>query len=311
MAQDSWVPRWFGNLSDRLATHNGVLLMGIMAVVALWYTQGRIAILVIMYSINVFLTFSLSMIGMCRLWIARRGQDPLWRRRLALFLLGAVLCVAILAVATVEKFREGGWVTIVSTGVCVGLCFAIQRYYTRVGLKLKVLDQTLGQVTGTGEPNLSEVDPEQPTAVILVGGYSGLGIHTMLNVVRFLPGHFRNFVFISVGVVDSGNFKGSGAVDDLRRHTEENLHRYVDLARRLGTPAVAFLAIGTDAVDELEELCLDVARKFPKCTVFAGQLVFEKDTWGHRLLHNQTAYALQRRLQWAGLPMVILPTRVR
>jgi hypothetical protein len=39
--------------------------------------------------------------------------------------------------------------------------------------------------------------------------------------------------------------------------------------------------------------------------------VFEKDTWVHRFLHNQTAYALQRRLQWAGLPMVILPTRVR
>jgi hypothetical protein len=61
----------------------------------------------------------------------------------------------------------------------------------------------------------------------------------------------------------------------------------------------------------LESLCLDAARKFPKVTVFAGQLVFEKDTWVHRFLHNQTAYALQRRLQWAGLPMVILPTRVR
>jgi hypothetical protein len=133
----------------------------------------------------------------------------------------------------------------------------------------------------------------------------------MLNVVRFIPGHFRNFVFASVGVVDSGNFKGSEAVDDLRRHTDESLHRYVDLARRLGVPATAFSTVGTDAVDELERLCLEVARAFPKCTVFAGQLVFEKDTWVHRLLHNQTAYALQRRLQWAGLPMVILPTRVR
>jgi len=116
---------------------------------------------------------------------------------------------------------------------------------------------------------------------------------------------------VSVGVVDSGNFKGSGAVGDLRRHTDESLARYVDLARRLGVPATACSAIGTDAVDELERLCLDAARTFPKTTVFAGQLVFEKDTWVHRFLHNQTAYALQRRLQWAGLPMVILPTRVR
>ena len=48
-----------------------------------------------------------------------------------------------------------------------------------------------------------------------------------------------------------------------------------------------------------------------KVVFFAGQLLFEQDTWYHRLLHNQTAFSLQRRLQWVGLPMVILPTRVR
>ena len=52
-------------------------------------------------------------------------------------------------------------------------------------------------------------------------------------------------------------------------------------------------------------------RELPKSTFFAGQLIFQKDTWYQRLLHNQTAYSLQRRLQWDGLPMVILPTRVR
>lgn len=311
MAHDSWAPRWFSSLSERLATENGIVMMGLAALAALWYTHGDVRALVVMYSINVFLTFSLSMTGMCRHWWSLRRQNVLWRRRLALFLVGATLCISILAVTVYQKFPEGGWITLAVTGACIATAFSIHRYYQRVGEKLKVLDQTLGQLMPTGEPNTAEVDPSQPTAVVLVGGYSGLGIHTMLNVVRFIPGHFRNFAFISVGVVDSGNFKGSGAVDDLRRHTEENLRRYVDLARRLGTPAVAFSAIGTDAVDELENLCLEVARKFPKSTVFAGQLVFEKDTWVHRFLHNQTAYALQRRLQWTGLPMVILPTRVR
>jgi hypothetical protein len=64
-------------------------------------------------------------------------------------------------------------------------------------------------------------------------------------------------------------------------------------------------------VDELEGLCTEVAQKFPRSVVFAGQLVFQKDTWYQRLLHNETAYSLQRRLQWAGIPMIILPTRVR
>lgn len=311
MAQDSWMPRWFANLSERLATHNGILLMGGAALAALVYTQGNILTLVIMYSINVFVTFSLSMIGMCRHWYALRGKHPLWRRRLAMFVAGAVLCVLILAVTVYEKFDEGGWKTIGVTGVCVGLCLLIHRYYRLVGKSLRKLDQTLGQLPAAGEPTTAEVDHAQPAAVILVGDYGGLGIHTMLNAIRFAPDHFKNFVFLSVGVIDSGNFKGSGAVESLQQHCEESLQKYVDLGRRLGIPSISYLSVGTDAVDELEHACLEIAHKFPKATFFAGQLVFLKDTWLHRLLHNQTAYSLQRRLQWAGVPMVILPTRVR
>ena len=74
MARDSWVPHWFANLSDRLANHNGVLLMGAAAIAALLFTGGQVDRLVIMYSINVFLTFSLSMIAMAWLWLKRRGK---------------------------------------------------------------------------------------------------------------------------------------------------------------------------------------------------------------------------------------------
>jgi amino acid transporter len=319
MAHDSWMPRWFANLSERLATHNGVLLIGTSALVALLCTRGNIHILVIMYSINVFLTFSLSMIGMCRHWFSLRKTNPLWLRRFILFFVGAALCLAILSVSLAEKVvmkivREGdysGFVTILVTSACVVLCLLIRRYYDQVGVKLRQLDAMLGHVSALAEPNMAEPDPKQPAAVILVGSYSGLGIHTMLNAIRFAPDHFKSFIFISVGVIDTGTFKGSGAVESLQLHCQETLDRYVDLARRLGMASTSYLAVGTDAVDELESTCLELARKYPKGTFFAGQLVFHKDTWIHRLLHNQTAYSLQHRLQWAGVPMVILPTRVR
>ncbi len=311
MAQDSWVPRWFANLSERLATHNGILLMGVAALGALWYTHGDVYTLVIMYSINVFVTFSLSMVGMSRHWYFVRKRHPLWRRRLALFLVGAVLCISILIITVSEKFDQGAWKTVAATGLCVGLCFLINRYYVRVGQSLRRLDETLGRLGSLGEPNTAEPDPSQPAAVILVGAYSGLGIHTMLNAIRFAPDHFKSFVFVSVGVIDSGNFKGSGAIEDLQKYCEKSLSQYVELGQRLGMPSTSFYSVGTDAVDELEHNCLEVAKKFSRATFFAGQLVFQKDTWLHRLLHNQTAYSLQRRLQWAGVPMVILPTRVR
>jgi amino acid transporter len=311
MAHDSFMPHWFANLSERLATHNGILLMGVAAISALLYTDGKVEQLLIMYSINVFLTFSLSMIGMSRLWWQRRGRDAIWRQRLSLFVFGAMLCVAILCVTVYEKFEEGGYVTLGVTSVLVALCFGTRRYYRGVVRRLKRLDATLGNITTIGKPNLTDPDASQPTAAILVGGYGGLGVHTMLNAVRFAPGHFKNFVFLSVGVVDSGNFKGASAVDDLKHHTEASLASYVDLAQRLGMASVAFMAIGTDAVDELEQLCLEIARRYPKVVFFAGQLVFARDTWWQRLFHNQTAYSLQRRLQWDGVPMVILPTRVK
>ena len=75
-----------------------------------------------MYSINVFVTFSLSMIGMCRHWYEVRETNPLWRRRLALFLFGTIMCLSILTVTVTEKFEEGGWRTLAVTGLCVVLC---------------------------------------------------------------------------------------------------------------------------------------------------------------------------------------------
>jgi K+ transporter len=263
-----------------------------------------------MYSINVFVTFSLSMVGMTLLWYQHKDH-PARRKRIALFVSGSVLCISILIVTITFKFSEGAWKTVLVTGVVTGLALAINHYYAHVRKRLKSLDLSLGTIEVHGQPNLTPPDPNQHTAVILVGGYSGLGVHTLLNSVRFVPNHFKNIIFISVGVVDSGNFKGVEELENLRKFVESSLQRYVDLARRLGFPSTSYLAVGTDVVDELEQLCRVVHRDFPKSVVFAGQLVFQKETWYGALLHNQTAYSLQRRLQWDGIPMVILPTRVR
>ncbi len=311
MARDSWVPHWFANLSERLAAHNGVLLMGCAGLAALWVTSGDVAKLLVMYAINVFVTFSLSMIGMCRHWWEVRGTNPLWKRRFALFLFGAAMCLSILSVTVFEKFEEGGWRTLAVTGLCVGLCFCIRHYYDGVVQRLQRLGSLLEVVTPSGAPCAGEPDAGDSIAAVLVGGYTGLGVHTFLNAMRFGPGRFKGTVFLSVGVVDSGNFKGADAVEDLRKHTADALDKYVDHARRLGMPAVGYMTIGTDPVDELEHLCVTVKKRFPKATFFAGQLVFQKDTWYQRYLHNETAYSLQRRLQWDGVPMVILPTRVK
>ncbi len=310
MAVDSWVPRRFAALSERLTTMNGIVLMGVCSLGVLMYTRGSVRQLVVMYSINVFLTFSLSMFGMMRLWAWQRAGQPTWKRKAALFIGGFVLCVTILAFTIMEKFTEGGWLTLVATAAAVSLCLLIRRHYDTVYVKLAKLYAQLEKVPRIAKEPVGEPDPKQPTAVLLVGGYSGIGIHSFLNALRGWPGYYNNAVFISVGVIDSGGFKGEAALEALKANTEATLRKYVDLANGLGLPATYRYAIGTDPVDEAEALCRKVAAEFSRCTFFAGKLIFRREAWYQKVLHNETAFAIQKRLHWSGLTTVILPARV-
>jgi hypothetical protein len=311
MAVDSWVPHRFAALSDRLTTHNGIMLMGATSLAALFYTHGDVGQLVVMYSINVFLTFSLSQFGMLKhTWKTRRDAGS-WHRKALLFATGFLLCATILVITVIEKFREGGWITLVCTGAVIGLCFMIRGHYLRVRLKLTQLYKDVRRLGAAAElAPIPITDARAPTAAVLVPAFGGIGIHTILNVFRAFPGHFKNLVFVSVGVIDSGGFKGADAVEALEANTRAMLERYRVVAAELGVPSEVRFAIGTDAVAEAERLCLDVMKSFPIVTFFGGKVVFERERWYQRLLHNETALAIQKRLYWAGATMVVLPARV-
>ena len=310
MAVDSWVPRRFAALSDRLTTGNGIMLIGVASLAALLYTKGDVRHLVVMYSINVFLTFSLSMLGMGIAWMSPAKRRPGWHRRVALFAVGFVMCATILAATLHEKFHEGGWITLAATSSVIGLCLIIRRHYRRTAEVVEKLYAQLGKLPRSSRVPPDSLDPDKPVAALLVGAYGGLGIHTLLKVFRAFPGHFQGLVFLSVGVIDSGAFKGEDTLDALRARTEEMLQRYVDLAKSIGVAATYRAVIGTDTVDEAAKLCLALLKEYPQTTFFAGKVIFQKERWYQRVLHNETAFAVQKRLQWAGQTMVILPARV-
>lgn len=309
MATDSWLPHRFAQLSDRLTMKDGVLLITGASILTLIYTGGRIETLVLMYSINVFITFSLSQLAMIRYWVRNRKKYADWSRHIIIHIIGLVMCFTILVVNVVVKFAEGGWLTLTVTAALIALCFLIRRHYSEVRENLKRLDEVLTALPNT-QPEPKPLTPTAPTAVLLVGGYSGLGVHSLLTVQRLFPNHFKNFIFLSVGVIDSATFKGVEEVEEVRHRTEDSLKKYVALAQRLGLAADFRMAIGTEAVAEAEKLAVTVGREFPRAVFFAGKLVFQDEKWFQRLLHNETAYQLQRRLQFAGLNAMVLPVRV-
>jgi amino acid transporter len=311
MALDRWVPSRFANLSERLVTSNGVLFIAVSAGFVLLATQGQVHILVILYSINVFLTFSLAQLGMCRDALILRGEGKSWKRPLALSLLGFVTTGSLLIGTVAFKFAEGGWSTLFATGLLSVICLFIRRHYVHTTASLHRLDESLLTVPlPPGEPTQAPLKKNLQTAIVTVTTFGGLGIHSLLNLFRVFPNQFKQVIFISVGAIDSGRFKGSDEIDALTKSTEAELQKYVDFARKLGLPAEYRYAIGTDIVDELEGLCLRVSEEFPRSVTFGGQLVFQKEGTVLRWLHNQTCAALQRRLAFHGLAMVILPVRV-
>ncbi|MFB3895226.1 MAG: APC family permease [bacterium] len=310
MAQDSWVPHRFAHLSDRLVTRNGIFLMGLFSLIILWITKGNVRILVVLYSINVFLTFTLSQLGMCVHWIQKRKSDLKWRKRLAINGVGLILTFGILIMTVIIKFGEGGWMTIAITVSFIAFCIWIRSHYNAVKKVFKRLDDILTSVPLPEKaPALPARNPKDSVAILMVNGFNGLGIHSLLGIIKSFRKQFNSFVFISVGVVDSSKFKGVDEIDRLRESTEASLKKYVEFANKLGFNAEFRYEIGTDAIDELEALCIKTSKEFPNSVCFAGRLIFEEENWVNRWLHNQASFAIQRKLLFHGINMVVLPIR--
>ena len=319
MALDRWLPARFALLSDRLVTQNGILVMGAAALVLMVVSHGSVDLLIVLYSINVFITFVLSQCGMVRHWWQVRGQRVPWKKGLCLNGLGLVLTAFILVMVTCVKFFEGGWATLAVTGALAAAALAIKRHYDAVGARIKKLD-VLRAVVDPQNPYTpripenaapdAEADDTAPTAVIFVNGFNGLGIHTLLSVVRLFGKDIKNYMFVQIGVVDAAVFRGAAELARLKAGMERDLGVYVELMRDRGYHAEAHWAVGTDIVHELTELAPVIQERFPRSIFFGGQLVFDKETFVTRLLHNYVVFTLQRQLYRMGLPFVIMPVRL-
>jgi amino acid transporter len=312
MALDYYAPRRFAHLSERLVRKYGVVFMGGMALLMLYISLGSVRYLVIMYSINVFLTFSLSQFGMILHWWKDRGTEKRWKFGLAMNGAGFLLTSSVLCLTVWFKFPEGGWVTLLITGAFVAASLGIRRHYRGAQESMRRLDDLLLALPPVTVPAAQEpvARRQAPTAVIMVSGYNGLGMHVFFSVVKQFPGMFRNFVFISAGVVDTSVFKGAAEVENLGHDLREQLEKYVEFVKGHGYYAEGRTMVGTDAIESVTHLAEEVMKDFPNICVFAGKLVFKEENLLSRLLHNHTAFLAQKRLVFAGLPMIILPIRV-
>lgn len=312
MAEDSWLPHRFGHLSERLVTQNGVIIMGVAALFFIFYARGNISVLVAIYSVNVFIGFTLALLGMSRLWWSRRTTHPEWLKKYIVCLAGFMLSALLLAIMVAVKFTKGAWLTLIVTAALVVLCFYIRRHYMMVRKKVGQIDEILSSLP-YGEETIQKqkLASNEPTAVVLVEKYNGVGIHVLLNIQRLFGARFKQFIFISVGSIDTGHFKGVDELAELEQEVKQSADRYVTLARSYGLKAESRTACEIDYLAEIERQCLQVFEEYPNSVFFAARLLFWKDSVWSRLLHNETPLTLQRRLMFHGLQFVVLPVRLQ
>ncbi len=292
-------------------------MMGFAAFLVILFTGASVDELVVLYSINVFITFSLSQLGMVRHWWQERANTPRWKKKLCINGFGLLLTGGILISLCIVKFFDGGWVTLFVTGLLVGVAFWVKRHYRQTQKKLHRLNELVAAaladeaVAGVENRPPPPCDPNARTAIFLVNGFNGLGLHTLsrrrahvsesVSKLRLHPGWGAGCRKFQRGG-GSGEFAGTFP---RRRGPVCQLH---DPPRFLFRSA--HVALGTDIVDEAAKACNVIAEKFPQAQFFAGQLVFKDESTITRWLHNHTVFELQRRLYQIGRAMLILPIQV-
>ena len=293
LATDRWAPNKFSSLSSRLVAGNGVLLMGAAAALILGVTRGDV-----------------SLLGLTRHWWALRRDVKGVAWRFVLTLSGLVITGGILAVTLAERFWSGGLAALAITAVVAFFGHLVRRHYDRVRRSARELEQKLQWPYQEAVESPPQVDRLAPTAVLLVSTNRGIGTYTLERVQELFPGHFRNFVLLCVGIVDTDAFGSDAALRDLQYQTRGALRYLTNHLHHLGIPASWVDAYGTDRVDALTRLCDDVRKEYPNSVFFAARLLFEREHWWNRWLHNQTVRDMERLLHDRGSELIVVPVRL-
>ncbi len=312
MASDEWMPKSFSSLSSRLVVKNGILFMAIAAIVTLLITGGAVHTLVILYSINVFITFSLSLLGLTIYWLRNRRRKPLWKRKLIISVIGFILCFGILVVTIFEKFYEGGWMTLLITSLFIALGLWVKAKYRQLKMRLTQKEmQFYGYDDIAPSPDsMINSDKSAPTAAIIVDQTFGSGMNCLLEIKKLFPGIFKNFIFVTVGEVDSNTFREERKWREMRRKTKTTLHKYRNYCHANGRFAKSYVGYSTDIVEKLTQLTDRVSKDYPNAIFFGTKFIFDNENILTQILYNHVPYIMQRRLHVKGLNMVILPMKI-
>lgn len=278
MAHDRFIPRVFAFRGDRLAYTAGVLHLAVAGIVLIVLYGGSVTNLIPLYTVGVFIAFTLSQAGMVRHWYLLRETERGWSWRAAINALGAVTTGLVAAEVSVSKFALGAWMVLVLIPVMVVVMWMINRHYT--------------SIAGAQRPE-TPLDPRliHPRVVVPIANLQ-VPARQALAFAEAIAGEGR---VIAVHVTDD-----SETIEALRQEWDATPHGVARLVaiespyRALSSPLVAFI----DAQRE----------RHPDDTIIVVLPEYIPAHWWEHLLHNQTALRLKAALLFhRGVIVVDVP----
>ncbi len=312
MALDKWAPHSFAHLSNKLVAQNGVLAMGVSAGALLLFTGGQVHSLVVLYSINVFLTFSLSLAGLARYNLTHRREmkTGVWVTRTVISLVAVTVAAAILVTLFLAKFSQGAWVAVVVALLLAACGYWVRDHYLRFDASMnKTFDDLLMRDPAAAIDIPKPLKMKRPVGII-TGSQGAAGLHALMHAQRLFRGQFDSVLIISAGEVDAEAYGGHAALERLKIQVGERCGKIAAWCRDHGMPAKVYTGFSTDAVETLQELCLKALKDYPNAIFVATRPMTKPHGWASTLLHGGTALSLQRRLHGHDAPLIVLPMRV-
>lgn len=262
MSQDSNFPRVFSSRGDRLAFSNGIITLGILSSLLLIVFGGKTDLLIPLYAIGVFLSFTMSQIGLVLKW--RREKPQGWQGKAVINGIGALVTFFVVIIFSVTKFLEGAWIVVVITPALLWVITRISRHYQMVGKQLKL--------------DITEPLPKKETVIIIPVA----GIHKVVaSTIAYAKTLTPNVVAFYVAFSEEDAKRMETRWEEW--NPEVRLVVFVSRYRSLIKPLIQFI--------ERADRRFNGERTI---TVLLPEFITKK--WWHRLLHNQSAFRIRAML---------------
>lgn len=276
LAQDRFFPRQLAAIGDRLVFSNGIVFLGVVSALLIWLFDANTHALIPLYSVGVFLSFTLSQTGMSlHHW---RHREPKWKQSLALNAFGATATGVVAAIVAITKFTEGAWLVIIILPIMVLVFKTIRKHYESMGRELAIQPQwTLPQI-------------EESLVIIPISGFHQ-GALQAIQYAKEISDDVR------VCIVNINEAATQRVKESWEKNMNPNDPDQPQLII-LESPYRSVIYPLLDYMNELEKI-------YPNRTITVIIPEFITKKFWHNLLHNQTALVLKARLRFVEKRVVI------